>query len=179
MDALNTAKSLPDLAAKIEALGNTVTRVKDGLQDLEEKLPDSEVWTAKLENLKTLATDLQRTLDQLPIGDSSTATQTATSTKAADAREEIGKTWVAIKDHVEGLIDSLHGNRRNTYASITRYRYDEITDMLLQDGKISQTQKNALMEANARFLSLRNRRLEIAPDDLAKFKKWQATIEDS
>lgn len=175
LKAVETAKELPELATKIEDLGSVIRVVEAELRSLEERLPQTDVWTEKLESLNRLASDLQQRLDALP---SAAATTTAVKGQPNEAaiREEISNIWRDIKSDIETKIEHLDGRRRRKYASVTRYTYEEVADLLFRDEQINKNQLVVINKADSKYRSLRNGKLPVSSDTLKEFQSWRSAI---
>lgn len=176
LKAVDTVKELPELASKIEDLGSSISTVKSALIELENRLPQTDVWTEKLESLNRLAADLQQRLDTLPpiaLGDGARA-ETVSDQPAI--RENISQIWWDIKTAVEQKVDQLDGRRRRKYASISRYTFEEVADLLLYDKELTVPQVKALKDADTKYRSLRNGRLPVSANDLKAFQTWSEIL---
>jgi len=183
LKAVDTAKELPELASKIEDLGSSISTVKAALVELENRLPQTDVWTEKLESLNRLAADLQQRLDTLqpvalPIGAPPEVTSDKAAIDQAAIREKITQIWWDIKSAVEEKVERLDGRKRRKYASISRYTYEAVADLLHEDNVLSRSQTTALKQADTKYRSLRNGRLAVSNPDLKSFQEWKSTLLD-
>lgn len=176
LKAVDTAKELPELASKIADLGSSISNVRDALVELEHRLPQTDVWTEKLESLNRLAEDLQKRLDALPPITPQSDTQAEAVPDQPAIREKISQLWSDIKAAVEAKVSQLDGRRRRKYASVSRYTFDEVADLLLQDRELSASQVKALKDADTKYRSLRNGRLPVSKNDLKSFEAWSVIL---
>jgi hypothetical protein len=86
--------------------------------------------------------------------------------------------WRQIRDRTEYQIELFHGNARNMYRNIDRYRYDHIAEMLRNPYHASFTvdECKALQELDRMALGLRSKRAA-TEEQVRQVCAWYKTLD--
>lgn len=177
INAMNEAKNLPTHIAGLVKAAEELRGVNRELVSLNDRIGQFDLITEQLDIVSRRIDDLQKITEERPAEIIVEADRAAEDPVDVDRFEAAAELWFSAKAHVEGLIEAIvDGRVRRKYSSIPRYRYDDITNLLVRDRLITREQADAVNAMDAAFRSIRNRKRAVTPGMLESFEAWRDRI---
>ncbi len=177
INAMNEAKNLPNHIAGLVKAAEELRGVNRELVSLNDRIGQFDLITEQLDIVSRRIDDLQKITEERPAEIVVEADGAVEHPVDIDRFEAAAELWFYAKAHIEGLIEAIvDGRVRRKYSSIPRYRYDDITSLLVRDRLITKDQADAINAMDAAFRSIRNRKRAVTPEMLASFEAWRDRI---
>lgn len=177
VQAIETAKTLPDTISKLTDASTRLQTVNSELVSLRDQLSALDGISERIQVVSRQLADIERRSDEVipaAVPPAAGAERRRPNSQLVDQASEI---WHEVRDGIEKLITSIPDGRvRRKYNSVTRYQYGEVASYLVNDAKLTERQAAALNEIDAAYRSIRNRRTEVTQGDIEKFKAWRNEI---
>ncbi|MBO9545655.1 hypothetical protein [Caulobacter sp.] len=175
--AMNEAKNLPNHIAGLVKAAEELRGVNRELVSLNDRIGQFDLITEQLDIVSRRIDDLQKITEERPAEVIVEADGAGENPVEIDRFEAAAELWFSAKAHIEGLIEAIvDGRVRRKYSSIPRYRYDDITSLLVRDHLITRDQADAVNAMDAAFRSIRNRKRAVTQEMLGSFGAWRNRI---
>jgi len=178
IEALNAAKQLPSTIAELTAAADRLQDVNRDISALRDTLGDLDAINQQLEKANRQISDLQKLSEERPPEVIVEADDQQHNINDEIANwDAVSGLWFDVKDYVENKIDHISdGRKRRKYNPIPRYTYEEITELLEDDGVLSPEKAEAIDNMDSAFRSLRNRKTPVTAERVAAFQAWHDLI---
>lgn len=163
----NLETALSATEARIDATLSRSSEKVDGFnKQLDEKLGAvDEQFSATLDvlgQLRTSIASMQDTVDE----------------SASSQREQLKKHWYAIADKVEEIASSpnIHGKIRARYSKIPRHTLHPLLKTLIDEGRLSESQKADLNDALELWTWHRNGKPTLSQADVDRMREYAGRL---
>jgi hypothetical protein len=134
-------------------------------------------WRVRVlrKKIREVSTEFETKLEQQAIDDPSPGMPAAPA-PVVNNWQEIRTLWRTVRDRLEDLVDGIGGMRQKTYEKTSRYSYQPIIALLLQDHKITESVANTLQRMNETFLGLRRNARDTSSATAGEFAEHYRSV---